>query len=127
MGAGCAIRVTADFIRRGGIVVALVVIAIRTLMLMLMMAEVLARLARLMSAIGIGDTPGKLEHQCDDEQLEEALDHKIDYNKISKRTGVLSKRFVITTNAAGARDPRIEESSPNPGQRRHALGRIGPG
>ncbi len=45
-------------------------------MLMLVVADVLCRLALLVFAVRIGDAPAELEHHCDDEQLKETQDHR---------------------------------------------------
>lgn len=61
MGARCAVRVTAKCIGRRRAIVAILIIAARTLMLMQVMTKMLACLACLMRTVRTGHAPSKLE------------------------------------------------------------------
>lgn len=76
MTTACAVRVAANGIGGRRPIVAILVTAGGTLMLMQVMTKVLTGFTCLMPAISTGHTPGELECQCNDEQLKEAFDHE---------------------------------------------------
>lgn len=75
MTAACAVRVAANGIGGRRPIVAILITAGGTLMLMQVMTKVLTGFTCLMPAISTRHTPGELECQCNNEQLKEALDH----------------------------------------------------